>query len=249
MKGKLNSFPFSQQLLQQFEESKHLEHERFRMRTIQQLQAPLHSTLFPLPPFYPLIPFNFTLLAETALWNPASFFVPQIPTFQTVGEKRKQIVDQGFQESDKLKKAKIGKRKSRTRICTVPECAKYSQGGTTFCVRHGGGKRCSSVGCVKGARGNTGFCIAHGGGKRCKEATCQNSAVGTTQFCVSHGGGRRCTYENCLKSAQGATKFCVLHGKNRKCANDQCRRLALSRKNFCEVHHQQLNLKKRIYRK
>ena len=54
-------------------------------------------------------------------------------------------------------------------------------------------KRCTHAGCDKGAQGGTEFCITHGGGKRCTHAGCDKGAIGATGFCVTHGGGKRCS--------------------------------------------------------
>lgn len=39
-------------------------------------------------------------------------------------------------------------------------CDKSAQSATKFCVKHGGGKKCSHAGCIKVARGRTLFCAA-----------------------------------------------------------------------------------------
>lgn len=63
-------------------------------------------------------------------------------------------------------------------IRQFPNCPKSAQSKTSFCVRHGGGRKCSIVGCVKVARGRTSHCAAHGGGVRCCMESCNKAAVG-----------------------------------------------------------------------
>jgi hypothetical protein len=73
-----------------------------------------------------------------------------------------------------------------TRLCEVDGCRKLGQGGTPYCIGHGGGKRCTAEGCTKGARGKL-FCAAHGGGRRCEGGGCAKSARSNSKFCVKHG--------------------------------------------------------------
>lgn len=128
------------------------------------------------------------------------------------------------------------KTKRRIKYCKIDGCMKYAQGGTDFCVAHGGGRRCTYPGCSTGARGSTKFCILHGGGKRCHMKDCTKSAIGSTNFCIKHGGGRRCKFEGCKKAAQGATNFCVRHGGGRKCEMQNCSMNARARSRFCRAH-------------
>ena len=53
-------------------------------------------------------------------------------------------------------------------------------------------RKCGKKGCNKTARqdGGTGFCIGHGGGKRCGMKDCVKSAIGRTGFCTGHRGGK-----------------------------------------------------------
>lgn len=90
------------------------------------------------------------------------------------------------QEGSVPKKRRKGPPKGKK--CRFDNCGKYAQGGTRFCVSHGGGRRCESEGCTAAARAKTKFCTKHGGGKRCQQAACTKSAIGSTQFCVRHGG-------------------------------------------------------------
>ena len=92
-------------------------------------------------------------------------------------------------------------------------CPKSVHGGTSFCVAHGGGKRCVVAGCTKSARGRTDCCVKHGGGKRCKCVGCEKSAQGSTDFCKAHGGGKRCSWGGgtCQKFARGKSGLCAAH--------------------------------------
>lgn len=93
-------------------------------------------------------------------------------------------------------------------------CPKSVHGGTSFCVAHGGGKRCVVAGCTKSARGRTDCCVKHGGGKRCKSDGCEKSAQGSTDFCKAHGGGKRCSWGGdwkCEKFARGKSGLCAAH--------------------------------------
>jgi hypothetical protein len=51
-----------------------------------------------------------------------------------------------------------------SRRCAANDCNKCAQGGTGYCIAHGGGRRCTFPGCYKGARDKF-FCAGHGGGK------------------------------------------------------------------------------------
>jgi hypothetical protein len=55
-----------------------------------------------------------------------------------------------------------------SRKCEYEDCDKCAQGSTKFCIKHGGGRRCTVEGCNKGARDKN-FCAGHGGGKRLKQ--------------------------------------------------------------------------------
>jgi len=52
----------------------------------------------------------------------------------------------------------------------VPTCQKGATGGS-FCVAHGGGKRCSHEDCDKPGHFK-GLCALHGGGKLCQTEGC-----------------------------------------------------------------------------
>jgi hypothetical protein len=72
----------------------------------------------------------------------------------------------------------------------VKDCDKSAQGGTNFCIGHGGGNRCGVKDCDKSAQGRTNFCVGHGGGNRCGMKDCVKSAIGRTGFCTLHRGGK-----------------------------------------------------------
>lgn len=127
----------------------------------------------------------------------------------------------------------------KSKFCMRDGCKKYAQGGTRYCVAHGGGKRCQVDGCSTGARGASKFCILHGGGKRCEKPGCVKSAIGSTSFCIRHGGGRRCQYDGCVKSAQGTLEFCVKHGHVKKCVTKDCQSYARTRSKYCTIHQRQ----------
>jgi hypothetical protein len=128
------------------------------------------------------------------------------------------------------------------RQCGVPDCYKYALTGG-FCIRHGGGKRCSQLGCQTVAQSGgrckahgggskckvpncgsvarrRGYCMAHGGRQPCKVAGCAKCAHGGG-FCISHGGGKRCAAVSCTKSAQ-AGGFCYSHGGGKRCSVPEC---------------------------
>jgi hypothetical protein len=68
---------------------------------------------------------------------------------------------------------------------------------------------CAYEGCTKHTRaqGNTSYCIGHGGDRRCEQEGCTKSAQGKTSRCKGHGGGKGCQQEGCIKSAQ----YLLLH--------------------------------------
>ena len=120
--------------------------------------------------------------------------------------------------------SRVSKHKKPSKVCQHPSgCSRYSQGGTRFCIGHGGGKRCSMFGCNKSVQGSrSSLCIAHGGGKRCEADGCDHAARGATLYCVAHGGGARCQEFACQKSAQRPSDFCIAHGGGRRCAVPDC---------------------------
>lgn len=117
------------------------------------------------------------------------------------------------------------------RQCGVIECLKYALSGG-FCIRHGGGKRCSSDGCLTVAQSG-GLCKAHGGGSRCRVALCTNVAR-RKGFCMSHGGRQPCKIDGCAKCAHGGG-FCISHGGGKRCAALECVKSAQAG-GFCYSH-------------
>tara|TARA_B110000046_G_scaffold35605_1_gene38850 strand:- start:164 stop:472 length:309 start_codon:yes stop_codon:yes gene_type:complete len=69
-------------------------------------------------------------------------------------------------------------------------CKAGDVGGTGFCIKHGGGTRCSVQGCTSCEQRGTGRCIKHGGGTRCKIENCTSGDVGGCGRCKKHGGKR-----------------------------------------------------------
>mmetsp|Transcript_6095 Transcript_6095/g.7344 ORF Transcript_6095/g.7344 Transcript_6095/m.7344 type:complete len:451 (-) Transcript_6095:77-1429(-) len=129
------------------------------------------------------------------------------------------------------------KRKRRQRrLCEETECNKFAQGGTLYCISHGGGRRCHIKGCSRSAHGTTSFCISHGGGIQCEVAGCQKSIQGNTKRCKGHGGGKRCRYRNCDKAAQDSTEYCKGHGGGRRCNFPMCVKSARGKTGFCVAH-------------
>ena len=128
------------------------------------------------------------------------------------------------------------KASKRKKACQFESCEKYTQGGTKFCISHGGGKRCKREGCKNSANSSTDFCISHGGGKRCNYPDCKTSARGNTGFCINHGGGRRCIVPQCKKAALSFGNTCKEHGGGRRCACFGCSKTPRSRTAFCVSH-------------
>jgi len=122
----------------------------------------------------------------------------------------------------------------KRRRCSRPECNKYSQGPTTLCVAHGGGKLCAKEGCPKVSKGG-GYCIQHGGGKRCEREECSKSAKGPTGFCIAHGGGKRCRIISCQKLVSSG-QFCKSHGGGRICEVEECTNCIQGKGRRCKKH-------------
>lgn len=129
--------------------------------------------------------------------------------------------------------------KSRMNKCAHLDCQKFRQSGTSFCIAHGGGRRCTFEGCTRAARGAK-FCAAHGGGKRCIADGCTRSCVGKSGMCISHGGGKRCKSSNCPRSAQSPSDFCVRHGGGRQCSLPSCGKVARSGTQYCRSHQKSM---------
>jgi hypothetical protein len=82
------------------------------------------------------------------------------------------------------------------------------------------------------------YCVAHGGGKRCQYAGgCGTSAVSPTSYCTAHGGGKRCQHVGgCEKSAQTSSSYYMAHGGGKRCEHaDGCNKYAV-RKGMCKQH-------------
>ena len=73
--------------------------------------------------------------------------------------------------------------RSKRRECMAPGCKKIRRRGG-YCVRHGGGQRCSVANCGKSIQ-TRGLCYAHGGGQRCVVKGCKK-AVKQNQMCKLH---------------------------------------------------------------
>jgi hypothetical protein len=127
-------------------------------------------------------------------------------------------------------------KKQKRKLCSEPKCGKHAQGGSDYCVTHGGGKRCSELGCTSSARHGTDKCIKHGGGDRCSVLGCRSSAQGGTDKCVTHGGGKRCSELGCRSSAIGTTEKCVTHGGGKRCSELGCRSSAIGTTEKCVTH-------------
>ena len=120
----------------------------------------------------------------------------------------------------------------------VGGCSKFAQGGTRFCITHGGGRLCIFPGCARSAQGgDKQLCIGHGGGKRCQVLGCNTSARGSSGLCVLHGGGMKCKHTGgCSKSAQRPSDFCIAHGGGRRCQFKGCNSSMRGRTNYCVTH-------------
>ena len=128
--------------------------------------------------------------------------------------------------------------KARTiKHCQFEGCRKMSQGKTSFCIAHGGGRRCIKEGCSSNARGSSGLCMARGGGRRCSVDGCKRGAAGATTLCVKHGGGKRCSTLGCPRAAQGGPLGkCAQHGGGRRCLHLQCNKIARGKSPYCASH-------------
>ncbi|KAG5178697.1 hypothetical protein JKP88DRAFT_168620, partial [Tribonema minus] len=114
-----------------------------------------------------------------------------------------------------------GNAKKRLLKCQAPGCNCGPKGSSLFCVKHGGGTRCSVLGCGRGAISN-GRCVAHGGGPRCLEVRCGNGATARSEYCVTHGGRRRCLKAGCSNGAQGGSDSCTTPGGGQRCEPECC---------------------------
>ncbi|RLN57238.1 hypothetical protein BBJ28_00022723 [Nothophytophthora sp. Chile5] len=117
------------------------------------------------------------------------------------------------------------------RQCGILDCHKYALTGG-YCIRHGGGKRCSHDNCQTVAQSG-GRCKAHGGGSKCKVPGC-GSVARRKGFCMSHGGRQQCKLDGCSKCAHGGG-FCIAHGGGKRCASKLCTKSAQAG-GFCYSH-------------
>jgi hypothetical protein len=58
----------------------------------------------------------------------------------------------GFSSLEEEEKGKGNRDLLGSRKCEYEDCDKCAQGSTKFCIKHGGGRRCTVEGCNKGAR-------------------------------------------------------------------------------------------------
>ena len=128
--------------------------------------------------------------------------------------------------------------KPASKLCRWEDgCDRFAQGGTKFCISHGGGRICATPGCTKSAQGaNSTNCIRHGGGRRCISPGCSTSARGSTGFCVIHGGGIKCHFDGCMKTAQRPSNFCIKHGGGKRCTLPGCTLPLKKGFSFCKQH-------------
>ena len=92
------------------------------------------------------------------------------------------------------------------------------------------------------------FCIKHGGGVRCTIENCKKLAISPYKYrarCKQHGGGKMCKYPGCksLYVYSSFFKYCRNHTKNKyKCVHPKCKRPAGKSKNgfvLCNNHNYQ----------
>jgi len=73
--------------------------------------------------------------------------------------------------------------------CSSVDCTKGARQGSTFCVTHGGGKKCSFEGCTT-TQQNRGLCKAHGGYVQCHYAAsgivCTSRVYSRQRYCQEH---------------------------------------------------------------
>ena len=115
-------------------------------------------------------------------------------------------------------------------------CVRYATDNSSFCVAHGGGKRCQYASCSKPAERSSNLCVAHGTGKRCQLVGCLKAARAATPFCVGHGGGKQCLYTGCHTAARGSNQYCIAHGGGKRCRHLSCNKSAQGRTDLCITH-------------
>jgi hypothetical protein len=171
--------------------------------------------------------------AEINTWNG---FFPE-PSFETSNSSSLTSISNST--GDDQQPVKKEKKKKPSKVCQHPGgCNKYSQGGTRFCIGHGGGKKCSVLNCNKSVQGTRSLtCISHGGGKRCDFDGCMHAARGSSNRCCAHGGGPRCKETGCRRSAQRPSDYCVTHGGGKRCATPGCNAILRGSSNrLCARH-------------
>lgn len=159
--------------------------------------------LFPGSQPYRILPQSQTAVA-TPLDQNVTFLQPSLSLgLANVGAvKEAQMPHNGVQASDafvgvvraleeRTPREPAKRRKRKNRLCDEPSCTKNARGRTRFCVRHGGGARCSVEGCEKGARPHSSYCSGHGGGHRCLFSGCNKGALAKSVYCRRHGKFRQ----------------------------------------------------------
>ncbi|KAF1317710.1 hypothetical protein FI667_g14511, partial [Globisporangium splendens] len=181
----------------------------------------------PSPPTYPYR----KCLLDVAI-TPTKTILKRLETSETKSHKLLTLFDLlSVDERLLAEKKRFTPGVHHRRQCGVPECVKYALSGG-FCIRHGGGKRCSHDGCQTVAQSG-GRCKAHGGGSKCKVMNCNNVAR-RKGFCMSHGGRQPCKVDGCAKCAHGGG-FCISHGGGKRCASLDCLKSAQAG-GFCYSH-------------
>eukprot|EP00240_Pyramimonas_obovata_P014090 CAMPEP_0118955956 /NCGR_PEP_ID=MMETSP1169-20130426/60798_1 /TAXON_ID=36882 /ORGANISM="Pyramimonas obovata, Strain CCMP722" /LENGTH=189 /DNA_ID=CAMNT_0006903891 /DNA_START=224 /DNA_END=793 /DNA_ORIENTATION=+ len=77
-----------------------------------------------------------------------------------------------------------------------------------------GERKCQHGNCTKfAANGGTLFCLAHGGGHRCQHEGCDGPAISHgTPFCKSHAARHTCMAHGCTNIPEGYAINCAYHG-------------------------------------
>ena len=128
-----------------------------------------------------------------------------------------------------------------TDTCMHVDCENRcrANGDKRYCIRHGGGLRCSTAGCVKSTIHPYPRCWVHlhSDERLCNHPDCTRKHAMGRRFCHYHGGKRLCKTPGCTKLQRFLHLELCRSCANIKCTHPGCNKLAITlKKQRCQKH-------------
>eukprot|EP00959_Pyramimonas_sp_CCMP1952_P110046 2302354-Pyramimonas_sp.AAC.2 len=115
-----------------------------------------------------------------------------------VGSSYKDVFCKAHGEDRRRQQGSKAKQKAKVQISNLPP----------------GERKCQFGNCkLLAANGGTLFCLAHGGGHRCQHEGCDGPAISHgTPFCKNHAARHTCMAPGCTRIPEGYAINCAYHG-------------------------------------